>query len=224
MTAPPVRESDDAQHMLLERMLFFSDAVFAIVLTLLALELRMPPGFDDAHLIDGLVAMKSELIAFTVSFAIVGVFWMAHLSMLRSLARFDWAVTVVNLIFLFTVTVIPFTATVVGADSTMGNAWRLYCLSIVAVSVAQEALLIVSHRDERRLLHATHHGRLLFRLVRASAPGIAFGTGFALSLAGWRLAASVCWLLVPPVMLAARWLEPRQTTRGQAASQAAEAE
>jgi uncharacterized membrane protein len=203
--------------MLLERMLFFSDAVFAIVLTLLVLELRMPAGFDDAHLIEGLEDMKSELIAFTVSFAIVGVFWMAHLSALRAIVRFDWLLTAVNLVFLFTVTLTPFVTTLVGADGTTGNAWRLYCLAMVAISLAQGALLIVSHRDEERLVHEAHHGRLAYRLVRAGAPGIAFAVGFFMSLEDWRIAASVCWLLVPLIMLAARLLEPRKAKPAPAA-------
>ena len=210
MTGAAFSEGDDPQHVLLERMLFFSDAVFAIVLTLLALELRLPAGIDDAHLFEGLVEMKNELIAFGVSFAVVGVFWMAHLSVMRSIARFDWVLTGVNLVFLFTVTVTPFIATLVGADGTTGNAWRLYCLGIVAISALLCALLLVSHRDERRLLHEAHHGRLAYRLTRAGAPGIAFGVGLFLSLEDWRLAASVCWLLVPLIMFGARWLEPRK--------------
>ena len=210
MADPASHAEPDPQHMLLERMLFFSDAVFAIVLTLLALELRMPAGFDDAHLLEGLAEMKSELIAFGVSFAIVGVFWLAHLSVLRAVASFDWVLTAVNLVFLFTVTVTPFVATLVGADGTTGNAWRLYCLAMVAISAMLCALLLVSHRDEERLLHEAHHGRLAYRMVRAGAPGIAFAIGFFMSLEDWRIAASVCWLLVPLIMLAARLLEPRK--------------
>ena len=200
----------DAERILLNRMLLFSDAVFAIVLTLLALDLRMPAGFDDAHLYDGLAEMKGEIIAFAVSFAIVGVFWIAHLTMLRTLARFDWAVAIANLVFLFTVTVTPFTTTLVGVDGTMGNGWRLYCVSIIAISLAQVVLLFVSHRDEPRLIHDAHHGRLSVRLLRACAPGIAFAVGLVLSLVGQRFLASLCWLLTPLPILAGRWLEPRR--------------
>jgi uncharacterized membrane protein len=203
-------DGDDPQPVLLERMLFFSDAVFAIVLTLLALELRLPAGIDDAHLLPGLAEMKSELIAFGVSFGIVGVFWMAHLSAMRAVARFDWVLTGVNLIFLFTVTVTPFVATLVGIEGNTGNAWRFYCLTMVAISASLCAILIVSHRDGGRLLYEAHHGRLAARMLRAGAPGIAFGVGFFLSLEDWRLAASVCWVLVPLLMVGARWLEPRR--------------
>ena len=205
---PPA--TPDPQRLLLARMLLFSDAVFAIVLTLLALDLRMPTGFDDAHLYQGLIAMKGELIAFAVSFAIVAVFWIAHLTVLRSLARFDWGVAIANLVFLFTVTVTPFTTTLVGDDGTMGNGWRLYCVSIIAISLAQVVLLLVSHRDETRLLLDAHHGRLWVRILRACAPGLAFAVGLILSLVGQHFLASLCWVLTPLPILAGRWLEPRR--------------
>jgi len=198
---------------LLERLFFFSDGVFAIVLTLLALELRLPAGIDDAHLLEGLAEMKSELIAFTVSFAVVGVFWMAHLATLRALARFDWLVAAVNLLFLFTITITPFVTTTVGAEGTLGNGWRLYCLTFVAISIVQALLLLLCHRDEARLLHEAHHGRFLVRVARASPPGVAFAIGLVLSFAGLRTLSSLCWLLAPPLMLAARWLAPDDTPK-----------
>ena len=210
MDEPFPSGAPDPQRLLLARMLLFSDAVFAIVLTLLALDLRMPAGFDDAHLYEGLVAMKGELIAFAVSFAIVAVFWIAHLTVLRSLARFDWGVAIANLVFLFTVTVTPFTTTLVGDDGTMGNGWRLYCVSIIAISLAQVVLLLVSHRDETRLLLDAHHGRLWVRILRACAPGLAFAVGLILSLVGQHFLASLCWVLTPLPILAGRWLEPRR--------------
>jgi uncharacterized membrane protein len=194
---------------LLERMLFFSDAVFAIVLTLLALDLRLPAGFDDAHLLDALAAMRGEIIAFVISFGLVGTFWMAHLTMTRALLRFDWSVAVANLVFLLTVSVTPFVLTLVGADGTLGNAWRAYCVSIIAIAAAQAVLLIVSHRDEQRLIHDEHHGRLIFRLIRASSPGVAFAIGLALSFAGLRWLASFCWVIVPFVLVGAGIAERR---------------
>jgi uncharacterized membrane protein len=58
---------------LLERMLFFSDAVFAIALTLLVLELRLPAGVTDARLFRGVLEMGPKLVAFVITFALVAV-------------------------------------------------------------------------------------------------------------------------------------------------------
>jgi uncharacterized membrane protein len=202
-----------AQQMLLERMLFFSDAVFAIVLTLLALQLKLPDGVDDAHLLDGLFEIKGEMISFALSFALVGVFWIRHMTMLRALARFDWVVAVVNLVFLFTVTLTPFACSLVGHDGNAGQAWRLYCLTVVVIGVAQVALLVVCHRDEPRLVHRAHHGRLWHRLARSSSPAVAFAIGLGLSEAGFRSLSQYCWLLVPLLMMLAGLVERRSAVR-----------
>jgi uncharacterized membrane protein len=200
-------EDTAARRVLLERMLFFSDAVFAIVLTLLALSLSLPAVVDDAHLLTALYLIRGQLIAFALSFSIVGVFWVAHLTMMRALARFDWVLAGVNLVFLFTITTTPFASSLVGRFGVAGNAWRLYCLTIVAISLAQAALLIVSHRDEGRLVYEEHRSRLWFRLARAVSPGVAFAIGLALSLAGRVVPASLCWVLIPVLMLTAGQIE-----------------
>ena len=71
---------------MVDRMLFFSDAVFAIVLTLLVLELRPPEASDDAGLAIALKALSPKFFAFAASFALVSIFWTAHMAITRRLA------------------------------------------------------------------------------------------------------------------------------------------
>ena len=82
---------EDLDLRLLHRLLFFTDAVFAIVMTLLVLELRPPEGATLAAQMHGLAELTPRLFAFALSFTIVGIFWIAYLSTTRQLARFDWA-------------------------------------------------------------------------------------------------------------------------------------
>src|SRR5271155_4597399 len=142
---------EPGSHRLLERMLFFSDAVFAIVLTLLVLDLRLPAGITDANLLRGVLAIAPKLVAFATTFALVSVFWIAHVTLTRRLLEFDWAAAWVNLLFLFTVTLTPFASTLLGEYSVFGNAWRLYCLALMAVGIAQLILFLVIYRDAGRL-------------------------------------------------------------------------
>ena len=196
--------------LLLERMLFFSDAVFAIVLTLLALGLpRLPGGTDDAHLISRLSAMSEPLIAFVVSFGLVGLFWLVHVITLRALAAFDWLVAAANVVFLLTVTLTPFGMELVGRFGRYGEAWRLYCTLIIAISLALCALIAVGHRDEARILLPVSHGRLWRRLSKATTLGVAFAVGLALSFAGLPVLASYCWVLAPVLLLAVTLAESR---------------
>jgi uncharacterized membrane protein len=203
-------EAEPAEPVLLERMLFFSDAVFAIVLTLLALDLHLPEGTDDAHLVAGVEAVRGPLIAFAVSFGLVGLFWLVHLVTLRALATFDWIVAAVNVVFLFTVTLTPFAAAMVGRLGRHGEAWRFYCSTIIAISLALCVLIAVSHRDEPKLLRREYHGLMRRRLSRAITPGVGFAVGLALSFAGLPLLASLCWLLVPPLWIGVALVSPRR--------------
>jgi uncharacterized membrane protein len=191
---------------LLERMLFFSDAVFAIVLTLLVLELRIPEGVTDAGLFRGVLEMEPKLVAFAITFALVAVFWIAHLSIMRRLNAFDWLVAWVNLFFLFTVTLTPFISTLLGAYSVFGNAWRLYCLALIAIGSAQFVLFLVIHRGNGRLIGGVGRREFWHRLIRAVSPAASFTILLALSLMGFaRISFMLSFLIVPTILVLVRF-------------------
>jgi uncharacterized membrane protein len=190
---------------LLERMLLFSDAVFAIVLTLLVLELRMPPGVTEANLFEGVLAMAPKLAAFATTFALVSVFWIAHLTITRVLVQFDWAAAWVNLLFLFTIALTPFVSTTIGEYGVFGNAWRLYCIELIAVGVAQMVLFVVIYRDSGRLIGGVSRRVFWHRFTRASSPGAGFAILLTLSLMGFtHLSFYLCWVTIPAILILAR--------------------
>ena len=191
---------------LLERMLFFSDAVFAIVLTLLVLELRLPAGFTEPSLFRGVLAMVPKLVSFATSFALVSVFWIAHLTITRRLIRFDWAVAWANLLFLFTVTLTPFVSTPLGEYGVFGNAWRLYCLALIAIGLAQIILFAVIYRDNGRLVGGVSRRVFWHRFTRAISPCASFTILLALNLMGLvRLSFYLCWVMIPAILILARF-------------------
>jgi uncharacterized membrane protein len=188
-------------------MIALSDAVFAIVLTLLVLDLRPPPAVTDANLFRGVIAMEPKLVAFATTFALVAVFWIAHVSMLRRLTAFDWLVAWINLLFLFTIAVTPFASTLLGDFSVFGNAWRFYCLVLIAVGAAQTALLLVIYRGHGRLVEDVSRREFWHRLTRALSPGLAFAIALAVSLMGFaQVSFLLSWILVPVALILARTL------------------
>lgn len=65
----------------LERLIFFSDAVFAIAITLLALEIRLPAlpeAVSDAQLRDALLALAPKYVSYVISFMVIGIFWLGE--------------------------------------------------------------------------------------------------------------------------------------------------
>ena len=195
---------------LLHRLLFFTDAVFAIVLTLMVLDLK-PPAFDnplgDPMAIRG---MEQHFFAFLMSFAVISIFWLAHLSTTRRMVHFDWPSAVANLAFLFPICLLPFATGWWGREIVAGFPWGMYCAVMTVTSIANIVLVLVVTRDGGRLMGGVAPGETRYRVIRAASPGIAFGTGVVLLLAHQVLLAQFCWVLIPILLgLATRFLKPR---------------
>jgi uncharacterized membrane protein len=97
----------------LERLILFSDAVFAIAITLLIIEIKFPEFPEHADDISMLKLFKPtiiQFIGFIISFYFIGNFWMRHLKLCRLLIGYDDNVMRRNLLFLFFIITFPFTA------------------------------------------------------------------------------------------------------------------
>ena len=99
----------------LDRLLFFSDGVFAIAITLLAIELHVPPNWDGslAMLLNEEAGM---LLAFALSFAVVGIFWNTHRRIFLGMVRFSNGVFALNLVLLGLIALMPFATTLMGGS------------------------------------------------------------------------------------------------------------
>jgi len=86
----------------------FSDGVFAIAITLLALELRIPHGTPGERLGHELLDLWPTYLAFVTSFAIVGIMWLNHHRLFTLIGRVDHRLMVINLVLLLGVTTVGF--------------------------------------------------------------------------------------------------------------------
>lgn len=96
----------------LERMILFSDAVFAIAITLLALEIKVPElnrdTATDAQLRHALVELIPKIVGFLVSFFIIGLYWTIHHRMFGFVVNYTRKMLWLNLFFLLAVVLMPF--------------------------------------------------------------------------------------------------------------------
>lgn len=140
--------------------MFFSDAVFAIAMTLLALDLRLPDlpaditvrGFE-AVLVDRLPAMA----AFALSFVLVGRTWINHHRRFSAIVSYDNGLQVINLLILFFVVFLPVPTTMLFAD-VPSTPWPpvIYALTIAGLNLsvgwlwryARKASLLADWVDE----------------------------------------------------------------------------
>ncbi len=105
-------EQELKQEFQLERMIFFSDAVFAIAITILALELKVP-AIDrhiatDAMLLNSLDELIPKFVGFFISFFIIGLYWTIHHRMFGYVVRYNKRLLWLNLIFLLAIVLMPF--------------------------------------------------------------------------------------------------------------------
>lgn len=89
----------------LHRLVLFSDAVFAIAITLLAIEIHPPHHWQGVG--DLFFQMKDKLIAYAVSFAVIGICWISHRRVYARLVKADGALDVFNFLVLGLIGLLP---------------------------------------------------------------------------------------------------------------------
>ena len=97
----------------LERLILFSDAVFAIAITLLIIEIKFPEVDKGTAATEILMAFKPTIIqflAFTLSFVFIGISWARHLQLCRYIKKYDNGLIKRNLVLLFFIVCFPFSA------------------------------------------------------------------------------------------------------------------
>ena len=177
----------------------FSDGVFAIAITLLVLEFKVPhlEGASNRDVWHALAALWPSLVAFLASFAAILIMWINHHGLFRMIHRVDSPLLYVNGLLLLLVTFVPFPTAVLAeylGHSGEGAAAGFYCLTFVFVSLAFNAWwhtattrgLLKRHVTTRHVARIRTAYRLGL-LVYVAAAGLCFwhaalGIGACLSL------------------------------------------
>jgi uncharacterized membrane protein len=128
------------------RIVAFSDGVFAIAITLLVLGLLIPEGQSD--LTQVLLNQDADLIAYGISFAVIGRLWISHHRFFATLERFDAALMGLNLLYLAFLVLVPFTSQVLGDYGSETAAVVLYAFNLACVSLTFQAQIIYAYRRD----------------------------------------------------------------------------
>jgi uncharacterized membrane protein len=194
-----------------ERVVFFSDAVFAIVITLLVLELKVPhlTEHTESALRHALFELLPRVAGFVISFLIVGLMWIEHHRIFRYISGYDGGLLWRNLLLLLCISFVPFPTALFSENFWSRTAFILYTASFGGVAVAK--LLIWRHASAANLLKPEVTPELERRIGRRSlAVPIACALAIALSFISILLA-PVSFALIP---LLARVLDPSSKKAG----------
>ena len=130
-----------------ERVITLSDGVFAIIITILVLELAVPHNLSHDSLDQALEELRPTLVAWVVSFLITGMYWVAHRDIFARVRTVNRDLVWLNLLFLLPVALIPFAASVLGEYPDEPIALQFYGAVMIAVSVMRLAMYwYVIHR------------------------------------------------------------------------------
>ena len=196
----------------LERLIFFSDGVFAIVITLLVLELH-PPAHWDRTLAGLLQTSWRPLVAYASTFLAVGAYWNAHRQIFARVSRFHPGLVLLNLLLLFLVVLLPFAAELIYETGPRGEPFAIYLGLIAAIGAAQALLFgfaaFVAKVVDPRM---AQRDRLMVLATMALAPAMICLIAFAATAGSDNV---IFWLL--PVILALAFLRRRLMARKPAA-------
>jgi uncharacterized membrane protein len=101
----------------IERMILFSDAVFAIAITLMAIEIKVPViehEVTDAALLKALGHLIAKFAGFLISFFIIGLYWTVHHRMFSFVENYNGRLLWLNLFFLLSIVLMPFSSGLYG--------------------------------------------------------------------------------------------------------------
>src|SRR4051794_6272309 len=119
MTTPAPDESAGAvevRAIAAERLTFFGDAVIAIALTLLALELPLPEGTTNAEVLHSAFEHRESYLAFLISFMVIGAHWRGHHQVFRYVTSISGPVTTLTIYWLLMQVITPFATHVLTGD------------------------------------------------------------------------------------------------------------
>jgi uncharacterized membrane protein len=185
-----------------DRLIMLSDGVFAIAITLLALNIQLPE-VSESRLADLWAPLAPQLDAYALSFVAISVFWLAHRRFLAMITTADASVTVINLVTLALVALLPAATRVAHLPGPAAPHMMIYGGLIVAIGASLAALwgyaaLVVDlvspevSRPQRwfyfvLILITPPLFLSLTSLVRNPAPGAVPAVLTALFLIGWRM-------------------------------------
>jgi uncharacterized membrane protein len=190
----------------LERLILFSDAVFAIAITLLILEIKLPHiegAMTQQEMIKSLKEITPDFLGFLLSFAVIGQFWSNHHRLFGYISDYNSGLLWLNLHVLLWVAVMPFTTHLNMQYGGLDIVWFIYSLNLALISFA--LLLIWRYIGKHRQLSYMSQDRrfMKFAFVRSTVVTIIFFTGGALTLLPWlwiKWASRFFFFLIFPAM------------------------
>lgn len=152
----------DRKDFQIDRMILFTDAVFAIAITLLVIDIKVPTLAEKATEHDfwlSMLKLLPKFIGFVVSFFFIGLYWFLHHKLFGYVINYTNKLIWLNILFLFSIVLIPFSTSVYSEFSTdehirLVGPYMIYTLNICLAGIMHYLLLRYVYNRKNNV--ATH--------------------------------------------------------------------
>jgi uncharacterized membrane protein len=200
-----------------ERLVGLSDNVVAFALTLLVLQVTVPPlsqvadHNSAADLAAQLAKQTGHLVSYVIAFYVIAQFWLTHRRVFRHVVGHRDSLAWLNFAFLATITVMPFTSNLLGEYPSNPLAVDIFAANLLLAVLATRVMFVLGRRWG--LMAGDIAARDVWAL-RVRAAAIVLVVALSVGLA-WvnTTAAKYCWVLIPVVQWAAERRSARPAAR-----------
>ena len=160
-----------------DRIVNLSDGVFAIAITLLVLDIRVPDipeGMVASELPAALLSLWPKYLGYVLSFAVISTFWIVHHSIFRPIREYDRGLLYLNFLFLMFVAFVPFPTSLLGEYGDHQLPVAIYAGTLATGRLLLTTIHWYSTRDDRLVGEPQDPGVVRFYLIRGLAMPVIF--------------------------------------------------
>ncbi|MFE4106063.1 TMEM175 family protein [Almyronema epifaneia] len=166
----------------LDRIIFFSDAVFAIAITLLSLDLRLPANTQQDSVGYDLIRLLPEYQSYATSFIVIGLYWISHHHYFRFIRRYDYLFVAINIGLLMCIAALPFATSVLDTYSNHRSAVAFYALCMMLTGLMKTWLWHYATQNFRLVHRRLSVQRIRLLTQRALIPPLVFAASIGLAM------------------------------------------
>jgi uncharacterized membrane protein len=189
------------------RILAFTDGLFAIAMTLLVVDLAVPVLQHESsvhELADKLNDDSAKFVSFFISFAVIGRYWLAHHNYFSGLARIDRRLISLNLLYLAFIAFLPFPTALLGEYFANPLSVVIYAVNVAIVS-GMEVVLFSWAQNHDLLEKTLPRDVYRFGVAMSLSPVFFFAISIPVAFLSTTLAVCIWFLGIPLAAVAERW-------------------
>jgi uncharacterized membrane protein len=151
-----------------------SDGVFAIIITLLVLDVHVPELTENLSLNQALKEIRPSLTAFVISFILAGMYWVGHRDVFALIRRTDRGLVWLNILYLLPLCLLPFGTKLLGRYDREPRALRIYGLVLVAIAIMRVVIWVYVTGRPHLLWHRLDDRQRRAGLALAVSSGLVY--------------------------------------------------